>query len=107
MINSQTGHTTLRESFRKVVYFLSQKTTQEKKGSKLQIPAQQNTSKKASPAADDFPDLDTMNVSSATELTGMMYHPPASEAELESYHDLYDMEYDFASNSTGRGSKKK
>lgn len=87
---------------------MSQKTTtQEKKGSKLQIPAQQNTSPKASPAADDFPDLDTMNVSSATELTGMMYHPPASDAEMESYHELYDMEYEFASNSTNRSSKKK
>lgn len=87
---------------------MSQKTTtQEKKSSKLQIPASQKTSRKAAPAADDFPDLDTMNVSSATELTGMMYHPPASDAEMESYHDLYDMEYEFAANGTSRNSKTK
>lgn len=48
----------------------------------------------STPLEDDFPDLDTMNVSSVTELTGMMYHPPANTAELESYHDLYDIEYE-------------
>ncbi|MCH5274166.1 MAG: hypothetical protein J1E35_10860 [Lachnospiraceae bacterium] len=63
--------------------------------------------RKAAPSADDFPDLDTMNVSSVTELTGMMYHPPANEAELESYHDLYDIEYEPAADSTGRNSKEK
>lgn len=82
-------------------------TTQEKKGAKLQMPASPKTSRRAAPAADDFPDLDTMNVSSATELTGMMYHPPASDAELESYHELYDIEYEFASNSTNRSPKTK
>ncbi len=82
-------------------------TTQEKKGDKLQIPVSQKTSRKATPAADDFPDLDTMNVSSATELTGMMYHPPANDAELESYHELYDMEYEFAANGTNRNPKTK
>lgn len=91
-----------------MVFFLSQNTTtQEKKGDKLQIPVSQKTSRKATPAADDFPDLDTMNVSSATELTGMMYHPPANDAELESYHELYDMEYEFAANGTNRNPKTK
>lgn len=46
------------------------------------------------PLEDDLPDIDSMNVSSATELTGMMYRPPASTAELESYHDLYSIEYE-------------
>ena len=36
--------------------------------------------KASTPMKDDFPDLDTMNVSSATELTGIMYHPPANTA---------------------------
>ncbi len=54
-----------------------------------------------SPMEDDFPDIDTMCVSSATELTGMMYHPPASTAELESYHDLYDIEYEPAAGRRG------
>lgn len=53
------------------------------------------------PIEDDFPDIDSMNVSSATELTGMMYHPPASTAELESYHDLYDIEYEPAAAKRG------
>lgn len=48
----------------------------------------------STPTEDDFPELDTMNVSSATELTGMMYRPPITTAELESYHDLYDIEYE-------------
>ena len=48
----------------------------------------------STPMEDDFPDIDSMNVSSATELTGMMYHPPINTAELESYHDLYDIEYE-------------
>ena len=55
------------------------------------------------PMEDDFPDIDTMNVSSATELTGMMYRPPINTAELESYHDLYDIEYEPA--ATTRGTK--
>lgn len=46
------------------------------------------------PPEDDLPDIDSMNVSSATELTGMMYRPPANTAELESYHDLYAIEYE-------------
>lgn len=41
----------------------------------------------------DFPSLDTMNVSSATDLTGLMYRPPLNEDELESYQDLYELEY--------------
>lgn len=41
----------------------------------------------------DFPTIDTMNVSSATDLTGLMYHPPLNEDELESYQDLYELEY--------------
>lgn len=53
------------------------------------------------PMEDDFPDMDSMNVSSATELTGMMYHPPANTAELESYHDLYCMEYEPAAAKKG------
>jgi len=46
------------------------------------------------PMEENFPDIDTMNVSSATELTGMMYRPPINTAEMESYHDLYDIEYE-------------
>ncbi len=53
------------------------------------------------PMEDDFPDIDSMNVSSATELTGMMYHPPASTAEMESYHDLYDIQYEPAAAKRG------
>lgn len=53
------------------------------------------------PMEDDFPDIDTMNVSSATELTGMMYRPPMNTAELESYHDLYDIEYEPAAAKRG------
>ena len=48
----------------------------------------------STPTEDDFPDIDTMNFSSATELTGMMYRPPMNTAELESYHDLYDIAYE-------------
>ena len=55
----------------------------------------------SSPAEDDFPDLDTMNVSSATELTGMMFRPPSNTSELESYHDLYDIQYEAAAAKTG------
>lgn len=55
----------------------------------------------STPTEDDFPDLDTMQVSSATELTGMMYRPPMNTAELESYHDLYDIEYEPASGKRG------
>ena len=55
----------------------------------------------STPVEDDFPDLDTMNVSSATELTGMMYRPPITTAELESYHDLYDIEYEPAATKRG------
>ncbi|MCI8626635.1 MAG: hypothetical protein HFI40_10200 [Lachnospiraceae bacterium] len=40
-----------------------------------------------------FPSLDDMNVSSATECTGLMYRPPLDEDELDSYKDLYDLEY--------------
>jgi len=42
---------------------------------------------------EDTPSLRSMNVSSATELTGMMYHPPITQEELDSYQDLYKMEY--------------
>ena len=55
----------------------------------------------SSPMEDDFPDIDTMQVSSATELTGMMYHPPITTAELESYHDLYDIQYEPAAGKRG------
>lgn len=48
----------------------------------------------STPKDEYFPDIDTMNVSSATELTGMMYRPPMNTAEMESYHDLYDIEYE-------------
>ena len=41
----------------------------------------------------EFPTIDEMNVSSTTELTGMMYRPPINESELESYQNLYDIEY--------------
>ena len=59
------------------------------------------------PMDDDFPDIDTMNVSSATELTGMMYRPPINTAELESYHDLYDIEYEPAAAKRGVNDKVK
>ena len=55
----------------------------------------------STPMEDDFPDIDTMNVSSATELTGMMYHPPASTAEMESSHDVYDIQYEPAAAKRG------
>lgn len=55
----------------------------------------------STPMEDDFPDIDTMQVSSATELTGMMYRPPINTAELESYHDLYDIEYEPAAAKRG------
>ncbi|MBR6537223.1 MAG: hypothetical protein IKT67_08485 [Lachnospiraceae bacterium] len=55
----------------------------------------------SSPMEDDFPDIDTMQVSSATELTGMMYRPPITTAELESYHDLYDIQYEPAAAKQG------
>ncbi len=55
----------------------------------------------SSPMEDDFPDIDTMQVSSATELTGMMYRPPITTAELESYHDLYDIQYEPAATKQG------
>lgn len=42
---------------------------------------------------EDFPTLKDMCVSSATDLTGLMYRPPVTEDELDSYQDLYDMEY--------------
>lgn len=61
----------------------------------------------STPAEDDFPDIDTMNVSSATELTGMMYRPPMNTAELESYHDLYDIEYEPAAAKQGTKDKVK
>ncbi len=64
-------------------------------------PKNQEVFRASTPMEDDFPDLDTMNVSSATELTGMMYHPPANTAELESYHDLYDIQYEPAAAETG------
>lgn len=59
----------------------------------------------STPAEDDFPDIDTMPVSSATELTGMMYRPPMNTAELESYHDLYGVEYEPA--AAKRSEKKR
>lgn len=59
------------------------------------------------PMEDDFPDIDTMNVSSATELTGMMYRPPMNTAELESYHDLYDIEYEPVAGKRGTMNKVK
>ncbi len=55
----------------------------------------------STPMEDDFPDIDTMPVSSATELTGMMYRPPITTAELESYHDLYDIQYEPAAAKRG------
>ena len=55
----------------------------------------------STPMEDDFPDIDTMQVSSATELTGMMYRPPITTAELESYHDLYDIQYEPAAAKQG------
>ena len=55
----------------------------------------------SAPMEDDFPDIDTMPVSSATELTGMMYRPPITTAELESYHDLYDIQYEPAAAKRG------
>ncbi len=61
----------------------------------------------STPTEDDFPDIDTMNVSSATELTGMMYRPPMNTAELESYHDLYDIEYEPAVATQGTKNKIK
>lgn len=39
---------------------------------------------------DLFPTLDNMNVSSATDLTGLMYRPPMNEDEARSYADLTD-----------------
>lgn len=42
---------------------------------------------------EDFPTLGSMNVSSATECTGLMYRPPQSQDELDSYQELYDLEY--------------
>lgn len=56
----------------------------------------------STPMEDDFPDIDTMSVSSATELTGMMYRPPMNTAELESYHDLYDIEYEPVATKRGK-----
>jgi len=61
----------------------------------------------SSPMEGDFPDIDTMNVSSATELTGMMYRPPINTAELESYHDLYDIQYEPAAADRGPKTKLK
>lgn len=61
----------------------------------------------STPAEDDFPDIDSMNVSSATELTGMMYHPPASTAEMEAYHDLYTVQYEPAAAKTEPKTKLK
>ena len=55
----------------------------------------------STPMEDDFPDIDTMQVSSATELTGIMYRPPITTAELESYHDLYDIQYEPAAAKQG------
>lgn len=44
------------------------------------------------PLNDDlYPDIP--NTASATECTGMMYAPPQSEDELDSYHDLFTMQY--------------
>ena len=40
-----------------------------------------------------FPSLDDMNVSSATECTGLMYRPPLDDYDLDSYKDIYDLEY--------------
>lgn len=61
----------------------------------------------STPPDDDLPDIDSMNVSSATELTGMMYRPPANTAELESYHDLYAIEYEPVAAKRGRKSSIK
>lgn len=61
----------------------------------------------STPMEDDFPDIDTMQVSSATELTGMMYRPPITTAELESYHDLYDIQYEPAAAQQGAKNKVK
>lgn len=61
----------------------------------------------STPMEDDFPDIDTMQVSSATELTGMMYRPPMNTAELESYHDLYDIQYEPAAAKQGTKDKVK
>jgi len=61
----------------------------------------------STPMEDDFPDIDTMNVSSATELTGMMYRPPMNTAEIESYHDLYDIECEAAAAKRGVKDKVK
>lgn len=43
---------------------------------------------------DEFPTIRDMPVSSATDLTGLMYRPPLTEDEMDAYQDLYDMEYD-------------
>lgn len=50
---------------------------------------EKNKNKKSCPskAEDDFLDFDT--VASATECTGLIPTPPASEAEAESYADMY------------------
>lgn len=42
---------------------------------------------------DRIPPLSSMNVSSATECTGLMYRPPQSDDELKSYEALYNLEY--------------